>query len=233
MSRKGYTRRWRATVLLVTGAMVGALLVATPASAHVGGTISHLVGHLDDFFYKKAQSDARYVNAVPGTDRAAEADHAASADSAANANTLDGLDSADLVRGPGRVVGDSVWIDMNAAGSPYEGAVLAIPGVGDVRYKCTYAGGLQFAFRNGSTWFQEVLEDQGGQADPTRIDLNVPGTGSWTTPLTPSKDNDLVNWLVVNNGSNEWTTKVTVGGMRFGNNICYMWAEAVVASPAS
>ena len=212
-------RRWRAVTLLVTGIVVGALLFAMPATAHVGGTITHLVGHLDDYFFTKSQSNDRFANAVPGTDKAKDADK------------LDGLDSGAFVGGPGRIVGDSVWIDMEAAGSPYEGSVLSIPGVGDVRYKCTYAGGLQFAFRNGSTWFQEILEDQGGQADPTRIDLNVPGTG--TTPLTPSKDNDLVNWLIVNTGSDEWTTKATVGGMRFGNNICYMWAEAVVAPPGS
>jgi hypothetical protein len=220
MSNK-LTRRWRATAILATGVLVGVLLVGTPASAHVGGTIAHLVGHLDNYFYTKSKSNDRFANAVAGTDKAK------------NADKLDGLDSGDFVSGPGRVIGDSLSLDMTAAGSPYEGSVLSVAGVGDVRYKCTYAGGLQFAFRNGSTWFQEVLEDQGGQADPTRIDLNVPGTGTWTTPLTPSKDNDLVNWLIVNTGSNEWTTKVTVGGMRFGNNICYMWAEAVVAPPAS
>jgi hypothetical protein len=221
MKATNVMRRWRAAALLATGILTGALLFATPASAHVGGTIAHLVSHLDDYFFTKSQSNDRFANVVAGTDKAKDADK------------LDGMDSASFAQGPGRVIGDSLWLNMTADGSPYEGSVLSIPGVGDVRYKCTFGGGLQFAFRNGSTWFQEVLEDQGGQADPTRIDLNVPGTGTWTTPLTPAKDNDLVTWFIVNSGSNEWTTNVTVGGMRFGNNICYTWAEAVVAPPAT
>jgi hypothetical protein len=54
--------RTRAIALLAAGVLVGALIMAVPATAHVGGTVGHLVGHLKAFFYTKSQSDARYLN---------------------------------------------------------------------------------------------------------------------------------------------------------------------------
>jgi hypothetical protein len=71
MPKKGTDRgmrRWRAATLLAVGAVIGMVMVATPAGAHVGGTVNHLWGHL------KPKADARYVNAVSGTDKAAVAD---------------------------------------------------------------------------------------------------------------------------------------------------------------
>jgi hypothetical protein len=37
------------------------MLMAAPATGHVGGTVAHLVGHLKNFFYTKSQSNARYL----------------------------------------------------------------------------------------------------------------------------------------------------------------------------
>jgi hypothetical protein len=61
-------RRWRAATLLAVGAIIGMVMVATPAGAHVGGTVNHLWGHL------KPKADARYANVVAGTDKAKDAD---------------------------------------------------------------------------------------------------------------------------------------------------------------
>src|SRR5688572_8015879 len=48
-------RRWRAATLLALGVVIGMVMVATPAGAHVGGTVNHLWGHL------KPKTDARYL----------------------------------------------------------------------------------------------------------------------------------------------------------------------------
>jgi hypothetical protein len=62
--------RWRAAMLLAVGVLVGVMMMVTPASAHVGGTVAHLVGHLKAYFYTKSQSNARFVNV---TEKAARA----------------------------------------------------------------------------------------------------------------------------------------------------------------
>ena len=56
-------RRWRAASLLAVGAVIGMVMVATPAGAHVGGTVSHLWNQ-----HIKPKTDARYVN-VKGDER--------------------------------------------------------------------------------------------------------------------------------------------------------------------
>jgi hypothetical protein len=71
-------RRWRAIALVAAGLTIGVTMMATSAGAHVGGTVSHLWGHL------KPITDARYANAVSGTDKAKDADK------------LDGKDSSDF-----------------------------------------------------------------------------------------------------------------------------------------
>ena len=53
---------------MTLGALVGALLFATPASAHFAPSISHI------WFHIKKLADPRYANAVPGTDKAKNAD---------------------------------------------------------------------------------------------------------------------------------------------------------------
>jgi hypothetical protein len=75
----------REIALMIVGVMVGAIML-TPASAHVGGTPLHLWRqHLAPLakkvFYTKTQSNARFANAVAGTDKAK------------NADKLDGMDS--------------------------------------------------------------------------------------------------------------------------------------------
>jgi hypothetical protein len=49
-------RRWKLVALLAAGIAIGVVMVGTPAGAHVGGTVTHLWGHL------KPKADARYVN---------------------------------------------------------------------------------------------------------------------------------------------------------------------------
>src|SRR5215218_2950613 len=57
-------RRWRAVALLAVGAAIGIVMVATPAGAHITTWT-----HLRDA-HVKPWADARYVNAVPGTNKA-------------------------------------------------------------------------------------------------------------------------------------------------------------------
>ena len=68
-------RRWRTIAVLAVGLTIGVAMAATPAVGHVGGTVNHLWSHL------KPTTDARYANAVAGTDKAKDA------------NKLDGVDS--------------------------------------------------------------------------------------------------------------------------------------------
>jgi len=60
--RRGPTGR--AIVLLALGVVVGVTMMATPATAHVGGTVAHLVGHLKNFFYTKTQANNRFERPV-------------------------------------------------------------------------------------------------------------------------------------------------------------------------
>jgi hypothetical protein len=54
-------QRHRFLAVFVAGVVAGSVML-TPAGAHVGGTLSHLIGHLKDTFYTKAQSNKRFVN---------------------------------------------------------------------------------------------------------------------------------------------------------------------------
>ncbi|HSE82517.1 MAG TPA: hypothetical protein VLA87_12650 [Gaiellaceae bacterium] len=49
-------KRWAAVALLAAGIAIGIVMVATPAAAHVGGSVNHLWNHL------KPKADKRYVN---------------------------------------------------------------------------------------------------------------------------------------------------------------------------
>jgi hypothetical protein len=69
-------RRWRAVALLAVGMTIGVVMVATPAGAHVGGTVGHLWND-----HIKPKADARYANAVSGTDKAKNADKLDNVDS--------------------------------------------------------------------------------------------------------------------------------------------------------
>ena len=57
-------RRWRTIALLATGVAIGSTLTATPVYSHVGGSVTHLWGHLkaktDARYYTKAGANARY-----------------------------------------------------------------------------------------------------------------------------------------------------------------------------
>lgn len=57
-------RRVRGTAFVASALVIVVMLGSTPAGAHVGGTLDHLVGHLKDFFYTKTQSDHRYLRST-------------------------------------------------------------------------------------------------------------------------------------------------------------------------
>jgi hypothetical protein len=79
-SRK-VSRRWHTASVLAIGVAIGAVMVATPAGTHVGGTVAHLwKKHI------KPKADVRYANAVAGTDKAK------------NANKVDGYSARQLIR---------------------------------------------------------------------------------------------------------------------------------------
>jgi hypothetical protein len=83
MERKTGTlsRRWRTAALVAMGVAIGTTMMATPIYGHVGGTVGHLWrDHI------KPKTEPRYANAVPGTDKANDADK------------LDGLTSEDFIR---------------------------------------------------------------------------------------------------------------------------------------
>jgi hypothetical protein len=64
MERSGSgDRRWRAVALVALGAVVGTMLVATPGVAHVGGSVTHLVGHLKAYFYTKSEAKKQFLPA--------------------------------------------------------------------------------------------------------------------------------------------------------------------------
>jgi hypothetical protein len=68
-------RRYRVIGVLAIGVAIAAAMTATPAAAHVGGTVAHLWNHL------KPLADARYVNV---------------GEKASDSDKLDGLDSSDF-----------------------------------------------------------------------------------------------------------------------------------------
>lgn len=92
-------RRWRAVALLAAGLAIGVTMMATPAMSHVGGTVGHLWND-----HIKPRADARYANAVAGTDKAKDADK------------LDGFDSSQLASFIGTFQGGS-YSDICTAGT--------------------------------------------------------------------------------------------------------------------
>jgi hypothetical protein len=109
-------RRVRAVSLLALGLIVGIAMTATPASGHVTGSVAHLIKHMKKVFYTKTQSNNRFVNAIPGTDKArqaANADHATSADTATaagNASAVNGYAASGIVRAARTNTGDTTPI---------------------------------------------------------------------------------------------------------------------------
>jgi hypothetical protein len=136
-------RRWRAVALLTAGLAIGVTMMATPAASHVGGTVGHLWND-----HIKPRADARYANAVPGTDKAKDADK------------VDGFDSSQLASFIGAFQGGSYSDECTAgvrpASSFFECAVvnLAVP-AGQ-----TYVVGIE-----SSASFVET----GGAANPVQM----------------------------------------------------------------
>jgi hypothetical protein len=79
MTTNRSTRRRRTIIVLALGVAIGTMLFASPAGAHFAPSITHIWAHI------KPKADARYANAVAGTDKARDA------------NKLDGIDSLDLI----------------------------------------------------------------------------------------------------------------------------------------
>jgi hypothetical protein len=97
--------RRAAVGLVIFGMMIGALVIS-PAGAHVGGTVSHLWRHL------RPKADARYANAVAGTDKAK------------NANKLDGRDSTDFMSSTLRL-GETLTGGYAASGTTAQSSATA------------------------------------------------------------------------------------------------------------
>ena len=95
---KRSARRWRVTAILALGVVIGIVVAGTPAGAHIG-TVTHLWNH-----HIKPKADVRYANAVPGTDKAN------------NANKVDGIDSTRL-RSAGR---SALGTSFNSVGTTEE-----------------------------------------------------------------------------------------------------------------
>lgn len=55
------TRLRRMTVVLALGIAIGTMMVSTPASGHITSSVSHVAGHMKNFFYTKTQSNARFA----------------------------------------------------------------------------------------------------------------------------------------------------------------------------
>jgi hypothetical protein len=73
---RGRERRWKLVGLLALGMAIGVTMTATPAVSHVAGWAHNWNEHI------KPKADARYANAVRGTDKAR------------NSDKLDGQDSS-------------------------------------------------------------------------------------------------------------------------------------------
>jgi hypothetical protein len=52
--------RWRTVAVLAVGIAIGTSMMATPASGHITGSVTHVVKHMKQYFFTKATSDARY-----------------------------------------------------------------------------------------------------------------------------------------------------------------------------
>jgi hypothetical protein len=56
--------RSRALLALVLGIAIGTAIGISPASGHVGDSVTHLVDHLENHFFTKSESNARFVKKV-------------------------------------------------------------------------------------------------------------------------------------------------------------------------
>jgi hypothetical protein len=118
---------WRTIAVLAVGISIGTTMVATPAAGHITSSVLHVRDHMAQYFYTKGQSNTRFVNALPGTDKAntaAQADNATNADQADNATSagfaenagaLDGIDSLGFYAAGSKVADSSLLDGRNAA----------------------------------------------------------------------------------------------------------------------
>jgi hypothetical protein len=141
-------RRWRTAALLATGIAIGVAMTATPVSAHIGTSVTHLwnahIKPLTDAryytktqantrYYTRAQANARYLGANA---KAADADELDGLDStaflpatgkAADADALDGLDSTAFLRSNGKAA-DAELLDGLDSAAFFRGNGRAIGG---------------------------------------------------------------------------------------------------------
>jgi hypothetical protein len=159
-SKKRQLGRWRTVAVLAVGVAVGTTMMATPAAAHVGGTVAHLWNHL------KPLADVRYANAVSGTDKAK------------NADKLDGRDSAGFVQGKGTVYRNRL------VGS--EGLILDIPNIAAVRVLNCRTGvpDANVQIDNFSNSQPLDIWRDSGSGDPAYFGPS--GGWGWSTVLTAS-----------------------------------------------
>ena len=111
-------RRWKVVALLAAGIAIGVIMIGTPATAHVGGTVNHLWNHL------KPKADDRYVKQAgalpPG-------------------KTLRGVYSA-WGNGSGGYIGDAVTYRSPLPADLDSAHVVFIPAGGATTANCPGAG---------------------------------------------------------------------------------------------
>ena len=157
------SRRWKAVALLAVGVAIGTALVATPALGHVTSWL-----HLRDA-HVKPWADARYANAIKGTDRAK------------NADKLDGVDSTGYVRGGGTVVSARKSLSFGTGVASF----LTLPGLLVIGADCS-SGIHTLHLRNVSGASLDVYWWEAGAAPTWSVHANNeefgfsmdnPGTG--------------------------------------------------------
>lgn len=156
-------------------------------SGHITGSVTHVAKHMKQYFYTKAQSEARYANAVAGTDKANDAELLDGLDSTAflpvagkatdadrldginstgfyaagskvaDANLLDGVDSTGFVKGSG-----NVYQNIFRPTAYVNYGLLSVPGFGSLLGGCNSDGESFFDFHNTSGETLDAMVDTGG-----------------------------------------------------------------------
>jgi hypothetical protein len=174
-------RRWRAVALVAAGLTIGVTMMATSAGAHVGGTVTHLWGHL------KPITDARYANAVSGTDKAKDADKLDALDSAAFWQKTENVNAATL----GGTADSGFWRKAEAVnattlgGTSAAGFIRKSEAFSQVQLTNTLTAGQThnwFTHSWPSNWFVEWQgrpTTQGGRIR-TSVELEQGASGTYT-----------------------------------------------------
>ena len=146
----GRERRWKLVGLLAFGMAIGVTMSATPAVSHVSGWAHNWNEHI------KPKADARYANAVRGTDKAR------------NSDKLDGQDSSKFLPAASyTVVGDWTLGVSDPRTNGKKAELSCDPG--DLLLNGGYLTGsvnnpnhFQGSWKSGNTWRVEWWVTGGG-----------------------------------------------------------------------